>query len=81
MLVAVGAKLLQFNPRRGVTAVLGGCVSGNTRRSLGDVGATVGAFQRHNQARPLLTCHNAISTKFKRTKLNTNQYYFIRRVT
>jgi hypothetical protein len=48
MFVAVGAKLFQLNPRRGVTAVLSGCVSGNTRRSLGDVGATVGAFQRHN---------------------------------
>ncbi len=50
MLVAMRAKLAQFQTRRGIAAVLGGGVTGNTSRSLVGIGTALRTFQRNNDA-------------------------------
>lgn len=53
MFVAMGAELLEFHPSRGVAAVFLGRVSGHAVRPLVRVGATLGAFEGHNNANAL----------------------------
>lgn len=72
MLVAVAAELFQFQPGRCVTAVLSGGVTGDPRRSLVGIGATLGTFQGDN-----LT--DALSHGFLQADLNANIHYFIKR--
>jgi hypothetical protein len=53
VLVAVGTELVQFEPSRGVTAVFGGGIAGNTGGALVRIGAALRAFQRDNNANAL----------------------------
>jgi hypothetical protein len=50
MLVAVRAEFLEFYPRRRIATIFGGRVAVDTGRSLIDICATLGAFQRNNDA-------------------------------
>ena len=53
MLVAMGTELVQFQTSRGITTVFGGGITGNPRRALRGITATLGAFEGDNQSSPL----------------------------
>ena len=67
--VAVGAEFLQFQPGGGIPAVFHGRVTGNTGRSLVDIGATFGAFQRNNDPNAFLAGHSSTLSKDKKDNL------------
>jgi hypothetical protein len=58
MLIAVGAKLFDFEPIGRISAVFAGGVTRYTRRSLVIVGSTFGTFEGNNQANAFLASHN-----------------------
>lgn len=69
VLVTVTAKLLQFQPCRGVAAVFLGGIPRHTPRTLIRIGATLSTFQRNNDPYVLTLSHNPnnsmIETKFR----------------
>jgi hypothetical protein len=72
MLVAMSAEFFQLNPGSGVTTIFSRGVTGHARRSLGRIGATLGAFQRDDD--PDAFSHK--STKFGGfNKIDTNYYF------
>jgi hypothetical protein len=54
----VGTELFQLDPGGGVAAILFGGVTGNTGRSLVEVGSTFSAFQRNDNSYAFILSHS-----------------------
>ena len=71
VLVAMGAKLFDFQASRCITAVFAGGVAINAIRSLVGIGAALGTFDGDDQANAFLACHGCFvlcSTGLKYTQ-------------
>lgn len=78
VLVAVRTELLQFNPVRRITTILGSGVTRNPWRPLVGIRPTLSTFQRDDDT-DSLCCHNL--ARSLKANLDTNYYFFIRRPT
>ena len=61
--VTVRAELFQFQPCCGIATIFHRRVTGNARRSLVGIGATLGTFQRNNNANAFIFSHNPGKSK------------------
>ena len=62
VLITVGTELFQFDPCCGVTPVLFGGVTRDTRRTLIQVRSTFGTFQRNDNSYALIFSHDGINS-------------------
>ncbi len=80
MLVAVWAELFKLNPRGGVAPIFHGRVAGNPWRSLVGIGATLGAFQRNDNADTFTLSHNPTKQRRRTNYTQTSIISHDRRV-